>query len=96
MWCVGKKPPVLSLEESKGGYVIASQGKVLQTLPLPISGLLSDLSYQELVSRLEDMMKTARRLGVQEDADPFITLSFMALTVIPEVRITERGLVRVI
>ncbi|MDD3239324.1 MAG: adenine deaminase [Lachnospira sp.] len=87
---------VNALKESKGGYVIASQGKVLQTLPLPISGLLSDLSYQELVSRLEDMMKTARRLGVQEDADPFITLSFMALTVIPEVRITERGLVRVI
>ena len=71
-----------------GGLVVASGGDVT-ALPLECAGLMSVLPYDEVVRRLAALEEHARRLGAVEN--PFMYLSFLALTVIPEVRVTERG-----
>ncbi|WP_195604235.1 adenine deaminase [Clostridium tyrobutyricum] len=83
------------LKELQGGYVIASEGKVIESLPLPIGGLISNLSAGEVQKKTKIMIDIARNMGVDEGIDPFITLSFMALPVIPEIRLTDKGLVNV-
>jgi len=85
---------VKEVERLGGGLVIANQGKVLSSLPLPIAGLLSDLPLEVVVSRLENLERTAREMGTKLTS-PFATLSFLALPVIPELRLTDRGLVDV-
>lgn len=75
-----------------GGITICKNGKILKTLSLPIAGLMSDKPYKEVVKDLGEMLKIAREMGVNKKIDPFITLSFMALPVIPEIRITDKGL----
>ncbi|NLK98353.1 adenine deaminase [Defluviitalea saccharophila] len=90
---------LLAVEElvsTQGGYTIVENGKVLETLPLPIMGLISDLEFSEVHSRLKTMIQHAHRMGVPENMDPFITLSFIALPVIPEIRITTNGLYDVV
>ena len=52
---------------------------------------MSEKSCDEITEKVADMLEEAKKLGISEDIDPFITLSFMALTVIPEIRVTERG-----
>lgn len=79
-----------------GGIVISSEGEVIQSLPLPIGGLMSDKSLEEVDEVLNDMMKISRSLNVSEKVDPFMTLAFLALPVIPEVKITDKGLFDVI
>ena len=81
-----------AVKENQGGYVIVSGGKVIDVLPLPIAGLMSDKSSEVVTQKVADMLKETERLGISGDVDPFITLSFMALPVIPEVRLTERGI----
>lgn len=76
----------------QGGYTVVENGKVFETLPLPIMGLMTDVNFAEVDKKLGKMKKKAYDMGVSKDFDPFITLSFMALTVIPELRITPRGL----
>lgn len=76
----------------QGGYTVVADGKVYETLPLPIMGLMTDEHFKGVDKKLSKMKKKAYEMGVSEDYDPFITLSFMALTVIPELRITPRGL----
>ena len=76
----------------QGGYVIVSGGKVLGALPLPLCGLMSTLPFREIIKALGDLDETARGLGVPGGVDPFITLSFLALTVLPEARITVDGI----
>jgi adenine deaminase len=78
----------------KGGLVVVSKERVIATLPLPISGLLSDKSLPEVVSMFEQVEKAAQILGVTL-LSPFAALSFMALPVIPEMRLTDLGLVDV-
>jgi len=85
---------VKEVERLGGGLVIANQGKVLSALPLPIAGLLSDLPLEAVVARLEELERIAKDLG-SKLASPFATLSFLALPVIPELRLTDRGLVDV-
>ena len=58
-------------------------------------GLMTDVHFKDVNEKLRVMKEKAYAMGVSEDFDPFITLSFMALTVIPELRITPRGLYRV-
>jgi adenine deaminase len=79
----------------QGGYTVVEHGKVFETLPLPIMGLMTDVHFEEVNEKLKVMKEKAYEMGVSEDFDPFITLSFMALTVIPELRVTPRGLYRV-
>ena len=83
---------VNALRESQGGYVIVEDGKVFEVLPLPIMGLMSDAGFTNVDEKLQRMKKKAYEMGVDKDIDPFITLSFLALPVIPEIRITPRGL----
>ena len=63
-------------------------------LALPVAGLLSDRPVEEVVERLEALHAMLRELGVEVEA-PFMTLSFLALSVIPALKITDRGLVDV-
>ena len=67
-------------------------GQVFDTLPLSIMGLMSDLGYEKVNEILGRMIPEAHRMGIPDGFDPFITLSFMALPVIPEIRVTPRGI----
>ena len=75
-----------------GGITICSGGKVVKTLPLKIAGLISLKAYREVYSIFGEMLEIVQRMGIPAGMDPFMTLSFMALTVIPELRLTDRGL----
>jgi adenine deaminase len=78
-----------------GGLAVTAHGQVLAQLPLPIAGLMSDQPIETVCSLLEALTSAAHRLGVRL-AEPFMTLSFMALPVIPALKITDRGLVDVV
>jgi len=71
---------------------ICSGGRVIKTLPLPVAGLMSDRGIREVAADLREMLKICREHGVQEGMDPFMTLSFLSLPVIPELKLTARGL----
>lgn len=86
---------VLALMECRGGYTVVETGREPLTLPLPVMGLLSNESHQEVMEKLGKMLARARAMGVPKTMDPFITLSFLALPVIPQVRITTRGMYHV-
>lgn len=83
---------VEELKRIKGGYTVISNGKVIESLPLIFGGLMSVLPTDEFISQLDKTISAARNLGVNKNIDPFITLSFMALPVIPEIRITDMGI----
>jgi adenine deaminase len=78
-----------------GGLVACSNNKVLASLPLPIAGLLSNLPLKQIVQEFENLEKVAATLGNLPPA-PFAILSFMALPVIPELKLTDKGLVDVL
>ena len=82
---------VRELERVHGGYTIVENGEVFDTLELPIMGLISDKSYSYVDRKVRRMTAKAHRMGVPKDMEPFVTLSFMALPVIPEIRCTPRG-----
>jgi adenine deaminase len=82
------------LAEIGGGIVIADGGKAVEELPLPIAGLMSDRPLAEVHERLRSMERRLVAMG-STMASPFMTLSFLALSVIPELKITDRGLVDV-
>ena len=86
---------VRELVRTQGGYTLVGKGKVVGTLELPIMGLISDRGYTYVEQVLSNMIRKAHEMGISENMDPFITLSFMALPVIPEIRITPRGIYRV-
>lgn len=75
----------------QGGYTLASEGEVVDTLPLSICGLMSDAPAEELIQRLDEITAKAWTMGVSSDIDAYITLSFMALPVIPKLRVTDMG-----
>lgn len=81
------------IKDIGGGYVIVSKGKVVGELPLEIMGLMTNRKHNEVDTIVRDMKKTAYAMGISRDLDPFINLSFLALTVIPEIRITTKGVV---
>jgi len=85
---------VKEIERLQGGLVVAAEGKVLSNLALPIAGLLSDEPLEVVVAKLEKLEQLARDLGTTLAA-PLATLSFLALPVIPELRLTDLGLVDV-
>lgn len=85
---------IKEIERLQGGLVVAAQGKVLASLALPIAGLLSDKPLEVVVSKLEKLERLAKDLGTTLPS-PFSTLSFLALPVIPELRLTDLGLVDV-
>ena len=84
------------VRKNEGGMATAVGGKVIGELPLPIAGLMSDKNIDEVDTTLEKLKSQARKLGVREGIDPFMTLSFVCLTVLPEIRLTTTGIVDVI
>ena len=75
----------------QGGIVVAEGGKVIAELPLPVAGLMSDAPLEEVNDLLEQAKAAAHRMGVSPGIDPFMTLSFMSLPVIPALKITTHG-----
>jgi adenine deaminase len=85
---------IKEIERLRGGLVAVAGGKVLASLALPVAGLLSDEPLAVVVGKLEKLEQIARDLGTTLPS-PFSTLSFLALPVIPELRLTDLGLVDV-
>lgn len=86
---------LLAAEELKrcgGGYTIVSKGKVLKTIELPIAGLITDDYSVDVDKSLEEFTDIAHNLGVPKDINPLIQLSYLALPVIPDIRLTDLGL----
>jgi adenine deaminase len=75
-----------------GGFVAIDKGKTKASLALPIAGLMSDESAEIVSSKLKTLLNTVRPWGIKID-NPFIMLSFLALPVIPELKLTDKGLV---
>ncbi len=76
-----------------GGITLCSENRILKTLKLPIAGLMSDRSLEEVYGSLREMHEIAfEKLHINRDLDPFMTLSFLALPVIPEIKLTDMGL----
>lgn len=86
---------VAAIEEMQGGFTIAAGGEVLGTLPLPIGGLLSEEPVDEIIESLEYLNQIYRRLGGKLPA-PFMTISFIGLPTVPELGLTDMGLVDVL
>ena len=82
------------VERMRGGLVAVEEGNVLAALPLPIAGLMSDRPYEEVNAGLTALLDAAHELG-SDLHDPFMTLSFLALPVIPALKLTDKGLVDV-
>ncbi|MCJ7691307.1 MAG: adenine deaminase, partial [Clostridiaceae bacterium] len=75
-----------------GGIVMVSEGKVIAQLSLPIGGIMTFETPYMVAENLKRLNRIARNFGVHGEYDPFISLSFMTLPVIPQVKITARGL----
>jgi adenine deaminase len=85
---------IKQIEKMEGGLVVVADEKVIASLPLPVAGLLSNEPLETVVNKLDKVEKAAAELGVKL-VSPFSTLSFIALPVIPELRLTDMGMVDV-
>jgi adenine deaminase len=83
-----------ALINSGGGFVIVKEGKILSLLELPIAGLMSSESADELTVKLKHLKTTQKNLGIKLH-EPFLQMAFVALPVIPSLKITDKGLVDV-
>lgn len=81
-----------SLAECGGGFCVVSRGIVLARLPLEIAGLMTADPIESVLSRQQALLSAAASLGVLAKSDPLVLLSFLALPVIPEIRLTDLGL----
>lgn len=82
---------VNAIKDSKGGIAVVENGKIKALLELPIAGLMSDEPLTTLNEKLENAKSSAYELGADKSIDPFMTLSFLSLPVIPSLRITTKG-----
>jgi adenine deaminase len=99
--CVGENDADMALavnriKENHGGIVVVKDGTILAELPLEIAGIMSDRPLTQVNDALENAKEAAHKLGVTDGIDPFMTLSFMSLPVIPTLRLTTRGVIDVI
>lgn len=95
--CAGDNPEDMALatnalRDMGGGYVVASGGRVVASLALPAFGLMATGDAHSVAERISQLETAAHQLGVNPGIDPFITLSFVALPVIPSVRLLDTGL----
>lgn len=82
---------VNAIKDSKGGIAVVEKGKIKALLELPIAGLMSDEPLTTVNEKLENAKLSAYELGADKSIDPFMTLSFLSLPVIPSLRITTKG-----
>lgn len=80
----------VALIKCKGGKVVVKDGEVISELPLPIAGLMSDRDFDYVVNKCEELNKTAHSIGCKIE-DPFMTMGFLSLPVIPELKVTDKG-----
>jgi adenine deaminase len=89
---------LLAVEEIKriqGGLVLTANGRVLGSLALPLAGLMAEGDVGEVQSTLDTLLTIAYQQGIKAEYDPFLTLAFLSLAVIPELKVTDQGLVDV-
>lgn len=84
-----------TIKEMQGGMVVIKQGKIIAALKLSIAGLMSDRPYQEVYANLNNIHGALNQLGANHQFNPFLTLSFLTLPVIPELKLTDIGLFQV-
>lgn len=84
----------VELVKSQGGKIIVENGKTLSHLPLPIAGLMSDKPAEEVMAEITELENAAGKIGCKI-ADPFMSMAFLSLSVIPEIKITDKGLIDV-
>ena len=99
--CVGTNSSDMAIAvnrvvENRGGIVVTKHGQITAEVILEIAGIMSDAPIAEVNQALEYAKATAFHQGVSRGVDPFMTLSFMALPVIPKLRITTRGVIDVL
>ncbi|MEZ6853549.1 adenine deaminase [Halodesulfovibrio aestuarii] len=80
------------LKKIGGGITLVRDGKVLDHLSLPIAGLMSDQPAQEVAAQMEKLLNLAKEFNINPKLQPFMTLSFMSLPVIPALKLTDGGL----
>ena len=78
-----------------GGMTVAENGKIVAELPLPVAGLMNDSPLEEVNAALEACKQAATERGTQPGIDPFMTMSFASLPVIPTLRLTTKGVIDV-
>lgn len=83
------------VRKNKGGLAVAVDGKLLGELSLPIGGLMTSATADEVEETLEYLKRELRRLGIPETVDPFMTLAFVSLPVIPKLRFNTYGVIDV-
>jgi adenine deaminase len=83
---------IQALEEMQGGQVVVRQGQVTAALGLPVAGLVSNLPLEDVIERLEALNAESKALGCKLET-PFMTLSFLSLSPIPELKLTDQGLI---
>ena len=81
----------VELVKSQGGKVVVNNGKVISKLPLPIAGLMSDNDFGYVLDKCSELNNAAHSIGCTLE-DPFMTMAFMSLPVIPELKVTDKGL----
>ncbi len=83
------------IKKMQGGLIVIKDGQILASLELPIAGLISDRPYREVYASLNNLHIALEELGANCNFNPFLTLSFLALPVIPELKLTDKGLFKV-
>ena len=80
----------VALIKCKGGKVVVKDGEIISELALPIAGLMSDRKFDYVVDKCEELNQAAHSIGCELN-DPFMTMGFLSLPVIPELKITDKG-----
>ncbi|TVX83953.1 hypothetical protein FQP34_01635 [Peribacillus simplex] len=80
------------IKKMQGGLTVIQNGEILASLPLPIAGLMSECNYMDVVHSLKKIDGALLKLGANRHFNPFLTLAFLALPVIPEIKLTDQGL----
>lgn len=78
--------------QNDGGLVVVSDQEVVASLPLPIAGLMSDKKYEVVYDNIQTLNQALNKIGFQEQFNPFLTLSFLTLSVVPNLKLTDKGL----
>jgi adenine deaminase len=81
----------VELVKSQGGKVVVNNGEVISKLPLPIAGLMSDKDFNFVLDKCAELNQAAHSIGCTLE-DPFMTMAFLSLPVIPELKVTDKGL----